>query len=359
MNTYKITFQLLSPVITPFHADTVFGHYCWALRYLRGETSLAEFLKEMKSEPPVLFSDGFPEEFLPRPVIAPLTVEQEGKLQDIFRDIGGDNLSFVNSMKTLKKVPVIAESTFVGIMDSYDDSALYEKVFRGEICSRDFGPKSDLCADRDEPCLQLTEKRGSHCKKPLVSVSDIVSHNTINRISDTTGTSGGFFQQEESFYAQNQNFVVFLKCGESRWSEVREVFSEIEWSGFGKDKSTGKGQVKIVSSEKTALPDCNVPNAVMSLSSMIPSADDAVDARYSLMTKYGKLGGDYAKSAYSPGSPLIPFKKPLIMMKAGAVFSLKNGQRKEFLGCMMNNVHHHPDIVHYAYGFPLYFKTKS
>lgn len=362
MHTCKLILELLSPIITPFQADTIFGHYAWALRYLNGEQRLMEFLAEMETDPPVFFSDGFPEGFLPRPVLPPFNEEQKKELEKVFRNQKGDKLSFIRSLKILKKVPLIAEETFTSVVSGYSDSELYKKVFCGELCLHNFAPKNKDCAPDGESCLSFSENKKSKCKRKPFMAEDIVAHNTINRLTNSTGAGGGFYQQEETFYAQGQRFVIFIRCQDTYIDEIREVWKLIESGGFGKDKSAGKGHFKIIediSWKKISLPENERSNAVMSLSCMIPGANDPAGARYNLITKYGKLGGDFAKSAYPGGEALIPFKKPLIMMKAGAVFDWNAADKKTYLGCMMAEVHHYKPIRHYAYGLPLYFHQKN
>ena len=48
MNLYKLIYEIKSPVITPFQADTIFGHLCWAIRYIKGEEKLVKFLENFE-----------------------------------------------------------------------------------------------------------------------------------------------------------------------------------------------------------------------------------------------------------------------------------------------------------------------
>jgi CRISPR-associated protein Csm4 len=55
MKTYILKIKPISPFSTPIQADTLFGHLCWALRYLEGdEKKLLKFLEEFDSKPPIL-----------------------------------------------------------------------------------------------------------------------------------------------------------------------------------------------------------------------------------------------------------------------------------------------------------------
>jgi len=368
--TYMLKINLQSPIITPFHSDTIFGHFAWALKYLKGEQKLTEFLRGMNNEPPpLLISNGFPKDLLPRPVGSQLSEEDEEKLKNLFIEKGGSVEYFYKALKTLKKVPYIHKDVFAQLIDDYSTYELYQKVIKGEISSRNFYPFAQECRDIGKICFPFKkDEKAKICKKKGIVETEIIAHNTINRLTNTTGEGGGFFQQEEDFYEPGQEFNIYVRCQGDYVETVKLCFQYIADSGFGKDKSTGKGHFEIVSWEsetedKKILPECKNPNAFMSLSNMIPSEKDPTDARYNLITKYGRLGGDWAKSAYpdnengEKSKGLVPFKTPLLMFEAGAVFSLKNGKpEKEYLGCMMKNVHRYKEIVQYAYGFPLYFR---
>jgi CRISPR-associated protein Csm4 len=70
MLTYRATLQPRSATRSPWQADTLFGHLCWLLRYREGEPALAEFLERYRrGQPPLLFSNGFPGDYLPRPLL--------------------------------------------------------------------------------------------------------------------------------------------------------------------------------------------------------------------------------------------------------------------------------------------------
>src|SRR3989304_1360827 len=69
MNWYRLRLNLRGPTGTPWQADTIFGHLCWALRHRRGEVALREFLGYFwEGQPLFLLSDGFAGGLLPLPV---------------------------------------------------------------------------------------------------------------------------------------------------------------------------------------------------------------------------------------------------------------------------------------------------
>lgn len=76
MKAYKISLRINSGILTPFKADTIFGHLCWVVAHKIGEKGLQEFLEPFKQgNPPFVLSDGFPGELLPKPLSADFNVE--------------------------------------------------------------------------------------------------------------------------------------------------------------------------------------------------------------------------------------------------------------------------------------------
>ncbi|MFZ6017246.1 MAG: hypothetical protein ACOYU0_06525 [Nitrospirota bacterium] len=67
MKTYRIRIEIQSGIITPFHADTIFGHLCWVVAYQEDNKRLQKFLEPFRDgEPPFVISDGFPAGYLPK-----------------------------------------------------------------------------------------------------------------------------------------------------------------------------------------------------------------------------------------------------------------------------------------------------
>lgn len=55
----KLVLKLSSGLITPLHSDTIYGHFCWRLLELRGETVLNDFISRyMYGNPVFTLSDG-------------------------------------------------------------------------------------------------------------------------------------------------------------------------------------------------------------------------------------------------------------------------------------------------------------
>ena len=93
MRHLRVSFELKSSLRTPFQADTIFGHICWAIRHIAGEERLRSFLNAYDGALPLLISDGFPvldggtesgTYYLPRP----LTPMRSGAVKAVSESLG-------------------------------------------------------------------------------------------------------------------------------------------------------------------------------------------------------------------------------------------------------------------------------
>lgn len=320
---YTIEICLKSPAVTGFQSDTIFGHICWAIRflYLNGENKLREFLEtyDRKILPPLLVSNGFPSGYLPKPVIPPINQ------RELDASFGSEN-RIANSfkIKTLKKLAIIPKGDF--------DKLQLEEMTSSKLFK--------IMSESYETIMKdLTHEQ-----------SMVVQHNTINRIEGKV--KRGLYSQEETFYSPDAGkFEIYLKTYYFTKKELAKIFTYIREAGFGKDKSTGKGYFDFEINDGIGLPEQKSPNAFITLSSFIPKEDDPVEGYYHTLLKYGKLGGLYAKGVSEVNGN--PFKKPLIMFSAGSVFYDKDYRKGKTYGLLLKDVHQNKDIRHYAYAFPV------
>ena len=358
MNLYKLTYEIKSPVITPFQADTIFGHLSWAIRYIKGEERLIGFLKSFNyRNHPIILSDGFPENFLPRPILKPLKVEESEELLDIyFGKEKKDKVIGLTVLKKLKNQPFISWDIFKELEGYLSYFRLYQKVLCGLYCPIWFRRKP--CALKDiMKCPIINPDSLIKCNDIIKNKeSELVVHNTINRLTGKVQEPGGFFGEIETYYIPDEKIEIYIKNKEFSIKELQELFQFIGQSGYGKDKSIGKGHLRLIEFKGYEFYEPQGGNGFMSLSSFIPAEDDSINGYYEIITKYGKLGGDYSKSGFD-GQKLNPFKKPLIMLKAGSSFfvSQKNGIH---CGRLIQDVHHSNKIRHYGYAFPLRIKME-
>ncbi len=323
-NNYIIEINLQSPLATPLQSDTLFGHICWAVRFLKWEKDdkLAEFLDcyEENVYPPLLISNGFPVGYLPKPVIPPVTQKDLGKI------FGKEN-RIENSyrIKTIKKTDIIPKEKFKQL-------------------SREVITPFNLFKAIDESYDDIKQLKDRE-------QSVLIQHNTIDRIKGRV-KEGGLYSNEETFFNNDSGkFEVYLRTNYFTIEELQRIFTFIGTGGFGKDKSTGKGSFTFEIKNGFDLADSEKPNAFMILSSYIPTEKDPTEGYYHILHKFGKLGGLYAKGISEINSN--PFKVPLVMFSAGSVFFDKDYNHGKVYGSLLKDVHQNKKIRHYAYAFPL------
>lgn len=298
MQTYRIKLYLSSGFITPWHADTIFGHLCWAAERhgafdnFTGASGLIDLYRG--GTPPLILSDAFPAGFLPAPA----------NLKEFFGRRSGDKLD-VDSYSFLKRV----KSTEYITMEQ----------FRSYQCGELF---------------DLVEQEGQ-------VVSSVTLHNQINRLTGTTGDKGSLFELDERF-VKGDRLNIYARIEEDFEDDVKRLFEFFAAGGFGKKKSTGKGSFQLEEFEKfDELDVVDTPNGFVTLSHFVSSTHDPVDGAYKTVVKYGKLGEEKALCGN-------PFKKPLLMFKPGAVF--RTEAFKQFAGRLIENIAYADDsVVQYGY----------
>lgn len=301
MRTYLIKLSVPSGFITPWHSDTIFGHLCWmAQRHdgFKGFNGAAGFIDLYRSgNPPLILSDAFPAGYLPVPANLKEFFDQrlEGELNE-------DRYSFLKKVKDIKHLTL----------------KQFQKYQRGELFEVD-GSKDQI-------------------------ITAYTLHNQINRFTNTTGESGSLFELEERFVIGGK-LNVYARIREGFEDDVWRLFELFERGGFGRKKSTGKGAFKLLGIEKfNDIDEIAKPGGFLSLSHFVPAKSDPTDGIYRVLVKYGKMAEEY-------GCGGNPFKKPLMMIRPGAIFRT-NTVRPYYYGRLVENIAYtHADVVQYGYGF--------
>jgi CRISPR-associated protein Csm4 len=325
MKLFTYQFHLRSPVITPFDADTWFGHAAWAWRYLKGEPALADWMQTLNDHP-VVFSDSFPDGMLPCPFLPPLSREQSTHwISQYFGESMPEQIIGIDALRQLKKcrfIPLEVLKKSASNLSQFELTNELMALYKGKGYEPTFG-------------------------SPTTS---LILHNAINR---QTGTVKEFFGTSELVYSKDMlKFHGYIASDSWDKDDLTEIFQYIEHSGFGADKSTGRGAIQLESIEEAEpflTPDAN---AVMSLSLGLPGPELGIDASYRIRVKFGKLGGHFATMPK-------PFKKPIMMMEAGAVFPISNPPMA--IPLYLSDVHYHPDVIHHAgmILYPLHLKEAA
>lgn len=320
-NEFTAVIALKASVITPFQADTIFGHMCWAIRFLYGGNSgkLEEFLKSYETEtfPPLIISNGFPSGFIPKPILPPVHPD------DLDEIVGRNNrVEMSTIIREAIQLEFLPKEILSQLSDegSLDPKGLFKILF-----------------ERYENILPYFD----------LSETMVVQRNAINRIKQET--TALYFQEEHFFDGDGSKFEVYLKSSFFSKNELDSIFEFIGEQGYGKDKSAGRGHFDFEIKEEMDLPEFKNSNAFMTLSSYVPNSQDPTKGYYKPLHKYGKLGGTYAKGLLSGN----PFKKPILMFAAGSTFYDADFNKSKAYGSLLSDVQHDSRIKHYGYAFPL------
>lgn len=296
MKTYKIRLQINSGTLTPFHADTLFGHLCWVVAHQKGDTGVKKFLEPFKNgDPPFILSDGFPGDFLPKPLSIEISVDDP------------------DERKELRKSDLISRDEFV-----------------------------------------LLQKGGlfKHRTKDMPIKTSLTIHNTVSRLSNTTLLEGGLYNLEETYITPGYHITIYIKAKSGEVNRVEELFKELSNAGYGRKKSIGKGQFIVaggIEDFKGFDEERKNANGFVTLSNFCPDTNDPVEGLYKIMIKYGKLGEEFTFCGN-------PFKRPLVMIKTGSVFRT-SGKPKDFYGRMVSKVSlSKEEVVHYGFSFAVPMK---
>ncbi len=298
VRSYRLTFTLRSASGSAWHADTIFGHLCWLMVWRHGPEKLQAWLERYQAgDPPLLLSDGFPGELLPRPLLLPPI-----EACTLTKQKGVRN---AEDRKRLKKIEWLSRGEF-------------DRVRTGETFQL-----------RGEGQEQVAGQR-------------VNFKNQINRLTGTTGAEGQLYPFVEYLWP---TVTVYLRVADDEVKMVRQLFEDMAATGFGKRKSVGYGEIIGVEwQEFEGFESIAGANAFVSLSHFVPARDDPTQGQWKINVKYGKLGGEWAASSN-------PFKRPLMMLAAGSWFRTAEPDRLWY-GRMVKGISSgHPEVVQYGLAF--------
>jgi len=300
MRWCKVKLKANSWLSSEWQADTIWGHLCWALRYLRGERELADFISAYSTmQPPLLVSNGFPDDLLPRPVLPQVPLDLEAELAKQKQQF--------QRQKDDKKV-------------SYLNGEEFDRVLKAETVY---------------PSWKAKIKRRVTLK------------NQINRVTSSTGAEGANLYPFEEYHCDA--ITIYVKVVDEFESIARELFDYLAKTGYGKRKSVGYGWVELLGFDPfPGFPSPKDANAFVSLSNFVPRAIDPRQGYWKVLIKYGKLGEEYASSDN-------PFKRPLLMFSAGSLFY--DSPIRDYYGQLVTDLSpSHPEVVQYGLALPVPLK---
>lgn len=265
MQLYRLTLRLEGPLGTPLVGPTLFGQLCWARRESEGEASLKAWLAN--KEEIWRLSDGFPHDFLPKPLTQPRKIAP-GQLEEA---------------KDRKRRPHVSRAAWLQHRESWSEENI---------------PLSELSGD------------GARLERR--------AHNVVHRHGRGTLEEGGlYFLEEDWRQADGDGHVrldVYVQASEVV-SKVRAYFDYIGETGYGRDSSSGRGRFVVESATEDAeLQACSECERRMSLSRAMLTPATMADARWKLVPHFGRTGPQVSLAGFSP------FKHPVLLTLPGTSF---------------------------------------
>jgi len=286
---YEIILKPQSAFGTPLKGDTLFGHFCWQAAYDPAlvQGGLEHQLKTYSDQPFAIFSSAFPV-IRTGNAIDHIFKRPDMPLSRLF-DTGADRCTRIRQTKELKKKKWMRISNGLAPNLSSDHFITDKELF------------SDIT--------------GTDAEKDVLTPFT-QTHNSINRLTQTTGT-GMFapYATENFFYAPGIELAVFILIDESAVNigQIRTSLNRIGQWGFGRDASTGLGRFAVINDPiPVPGPDVQNSNALYTLAPSVPDPSRYSRLYYKPFIRFGKHGDRLATGGN-------PFKNPVIMADEGAV----------------------------------------
>ena len=316
MKSYEITIQPISGFGTDLRGDTLFGHFCWQAAHDPSllEGGLERQIANYHKKPFAVFSSAFPKlandstDFyaLRRPHL-PLSFL-------LFTDKHNRKERMIEAKEHRKKAWMM----------------LAENELTFDLSRARFLDDTELCEEIAGSATQETKQQMRKLGLTHFMIPFNQPHNTINRLTQTTGT-GQFapYIQKGTYFYPDTKLAIFAVLDESviDIEKILIALERIGLFGYGKDASIGMGRFKLVGHKELPIPKQGGANACYTLAPSVPEKDCFSKTYFRPFVRYGKHGDRLSHSAN-------PFKNPVIMADEGAVFVPSNKQffEKPYLG---------------------------
>jgi len=299
MRFYEITLTPRAAFGTPLAGDTLFGHFCWQAAYdptlLTGglEAQLARY----GEAPFAVFSSAWPR-FTQNGRVTYAVRRPDLPLEWLSPPPAGSRYQRLVHLKEVKKKSwiLLEEDLRLDPTRLVDDPTLAE-----------------LLLSQAPPVSQRLCRRAG-AQQPLVFWEQ--PHNTINRQTLTTGEPPfAPYTQEVHYYLPGTELALFVLLDEAATDIERlcRGLARIGQTGFGKDASLGLGRFELTGHRELTVPSSPDANALFTLAPCVPSPGSFSEGYFTPLVRYGKHGDRLATSKN-------PFKAPVVMAAAGAVF---------------------------------------
>ncbi len=331
METYAVYFRPRSALATwPLSSDLLAGAVCWGIRLLGllDERVLSNWLAEQQDHPRFAFSHGMPAwlgsviplRFYPRPLtFYPHPRDVQTVIQQ--REAGPQNKTFradlAKKNKRIKGIAYISESALAaiqsGALKSSDLLLLDDQKSSWKQVDR------LLCSQSEAKQIQA---RLPARMTRLFEVA-AVQHNSVDRVGGAT-VEGALFYREEVFFAEGAGLWAVLRADpEDLENLIAPALRLLADTGFGGDRSTGRGFFDIQIERFTTEVFNHQGTAMMCLSRYLPQDGevnfDGEPLAYQLRTVHPKREQRFSFGMDGNSRPVI-FKQAVRMFEPGSVF---------------------------------------
>ncbi len=305
MQFFRATLRVRATLSQPITSGGLWGQMACAVALMEGDAGVSCWLEGQQREP-WLLSSAMPQDFLPRPLLQPMSR----------RDASEEDLRKLGTLRQLHWIP---EQWF-----SSHRGALNEKILLREIQAG------------------LTDAEWKLLARP---------HNTIDRLTSRPVEDGGlYFDEVLAPGKEGAMLQVYLGLPSAAHLEQARALLELvgAWGAGGK-ASTGCGAFELDGLKPVDALFAKSGTRRLSLSHGV-LGPEMKEPRYRLHPQDGKVGPPMASRVATP------FKYPLLLLNPGATFS--SGQSEIFgriLGGSACPIHVSPEILHHALHLSLAF----
>lgn len=336
MKVYEVCIKPTSDFATPLQGDCLFGQICWQIAHdseLTGEIS--ELLSDYVNNPFCIVSDPvmrFEKQDKTVEYVMPKAFCPDSRKKTSDVDTKNENDEYDKHKKSKKASWVVVSK-------------------QNRLSGTSVADLADICSIRQRFSLEPDWQPRWDFRQ---------SHNSIDRTTGTTGTSGQFapFSTGRISYAPELVMSVFIGLRDDVVkSGIETALKRIGLFGYGADASTGKGRFEIVRGmvefNLADLGDVN-GNALYALSAIVPEKDKYPKIYFEPFVRFGRHGDARANSD-------CPFKQPVLKASAGTVLIRKSADRASevYAGRGITGLSKFDETVEQGYSLVIPMKVES
>lgn len=348
MPTYAVYLRPKTSFVSPIGSDTLFGAFCWAMRFVNGLSEVEAMLKlfveasTSGTRPPFTVSSAFPflhhgaakVRFYPKPRIDELRTkqveplaEEEKKQRSALSPFECATVAISERAKRIKGANYLSED-------------LFGQIVRGETDTRRLCEQLVDHGSADDDIVRWGNTLITHAERKRVKAEELeafeagvdTQRNEIERIALAT-VEGRLFFTHETFLHREWAGLWFALNTEDL-EAFKPILRYLSDTGIGGDRSVGKGAFDIPFDEISELdiPNANEPNCFITLSRYIPADGECDFATEPLSYTFSTIRPKH--EAKLPGVGHHTYKRVLRAFEPASFFPFL--QKKEVYGRVIN-----------------------